>query len=198
MTPTVNGQWFISNTRVGPMLHARLGAAEENSGKLVSLLRRKAREAAIGNNADLLLVDGSPGIGCPVIASLAGADSILVVAEPTPSGLSDVTRTLELAAHFGIPAMLCVNRADINPTMTRRIFMRGRDSGAHPVGEIPYDRHVTTAQRRRMTVVEHGDGAAAKAIRALWSKVERHTRQSRPALRTALQGDADESRHSSG
>ena len=103
------GEWFISNTRLGPMVHARLGIAEENSGKLVTLVRREARKLAEEKGLDLILTDGPPGVGCPVIASIGGADAILIVTEPTVSGRHDMQRVAQLAAHFKVPAMICIN-----------------------------------------------------------------------------------------
>lgn len=171
LRPVVNGQWFVSETRAGPMLHARLGVAEENSGKLVTLLRRRARQVAVDVSAGLLLVDGSPGIGCPVIASMTAADAVLVVAEPTASGLSDLARVLELADRLDVPALLCVNKADIHPATALRIERLGAAHGARMVGRIPYDPAVTAAQLAGRTIVEYGDSPAARAIRSLWRNV---------------------------
>ena len=117
----INGQWFVSETRFGPMVHAKLGIAEENSGKLVTLLRKEARRIAEENGRTLVIVDGSPGIGCPVIASISGADRVLVVTEPTLSGQHDLERVIDLAEHFGIPALVCINKWDINPDIAARI-----------------------------------------------------------------------------
>jgi MinD superfamily P-loop ATPase len=122
------GEWFISQTRFGPMAHARLGIAEENSGKLVALIRKEGRELAEKKGLDLLLTDGPPGVGCPVIASMGGASAVLIVAEPTVSGKHDMERVSELAAFFKVPAMLCVNKFDLNPEMGRplRPLPRGK------------------------------------------------------------------------
>ncbi|MGD9023120.1 MAG: ATP-binding protein, partial [Deltaproteobacteria bacterium] len=113
------GQWFISDTRFGPMVHARLGIAEENSGKLVTLVRREARALAERKMLDLIITDGPPGIGCPVIASIGGASAVLIVAEPSVSGIHDMERVAQLAAHFKVPAMVCVNKFDLNLDQTR-------------------------------------------------------------------------------
>jgi len=113
------GEWFISDTRFGSMVHARLGIAEENSGKLVSLVRREARKLAERDGLDLILTDGPPGVGCPVIASIGGADAVLIVTEPTVSGKHDMERVVQLAAFFKVPAMVCVNKADLNLEMSR-------------------------------------------------------------------------------
>ncbi|MGC8862499.1 MAG: ATP-binding protein, partial [Armatimonadota bacterium] len=120
-SPHVSGEYYISETRHGLLVHARLGIAQENSGKLVTLVRREARRVAEERGLDLLIIDGAPGIGCPVIASLAGVDLALIVTEPTVSGMHDLDRVADLAAHFGIPACVCVNKCDINLQMTRRI-----------------------------------------------------------------------------
>ncbi|OHB61732.1 MAG: (4Fe-4S)-binding protein [Planctomycetes bacterium RBG_13_60_9] len=167
----VNGQWFISDTRFGPMVHAKLGIAEENSGKLVTLLRQKAREIATERGLDLIIVDGSPGIGCPVIASITGADMVLIVTEPTLSGRHDLGRVADLIANFGIRTLLCVNKSDINPQMTARIIGEAQGRGVTVVGEIPYDEAFTKAQIMKATVPEYTGGDITERIKALWRQV---------------------------
>jgi MinD superfamily P-loop ATPase len=167
----VNGQWFLSDTRFGPMVHAKLGIAEENSGKLVTLLRRRAKEIAEERRLDLVIVDGSPGIGCPVIASITGADLVLIVTEPTLSGRHDLGRVADLTANFGIRTLLCINKADINPEMTAQIGEEARRRGITVVGEIPYDDAFTKAQIMKATVVEYTGGEITERIKALWRQV---------------------------
>jgi MinD superfamily P-loop ATPase len=166
------GQWFVSTTRVGPMVHARLGIAQENSGKLVSRVRERAREVAREQGRDLVLIDGSPGIGCPVIASITGADQVLVVSEPTMSGLHDLERVLQLASGFRVPVAVCVNKYDLNPEMTRRIIEQSETAGAVCVGEIPFDSSVTAAMIAGMTLSEHGPSPATAAVEQVWKKVD--------------------------
>ncbi len=148
------GKWFVSETRCGPMVHARLGVAAENSGKLVSTVRREARRLAEEKNHNLVIVDGPPGIGCPVIASVTGASQVLIVTEPTVSGEHDLERVLALAKHFQIPAAVCVNKWDINPEMTERIEGKAIEAGALIAGRIRYDSNVTRAQIQQKAVVE--------------------------------------------
>ncbi len=167
----VNGKWFISDTRFGPMVHAKLGIAEENSGKLVTLIRRTAKEIAEERKLDLVIVDGSPGIGCPVIASITGADLVLIVTEPTLSGRHDLGRVADLAANFGIKTLLCINKADINPHMTAQIAEEARSRGITVVGEIPYDDAFTKAQIMKATVVEYTGGEITERMKALWRQV---------------------------
>lgn len=167
----VNGQWFVSQTHRGPMVHARLGVAEENSGKLVSLVRREARKLIEQCGLELILVDGSPGIGCPVIASITGADMVLIVTEPTLSGLHDLGRVADVAKHFGIPAMVCVNKWDLNPEMTGRIERQSQQQGLGLAGRVRYDRAVTEAQIHRQSVVEYQQNGCAEDIRQVWSAV---------------------------
>jgi len=162
------GEWMISDTRCGPMVHARLGIAAENSGKLVSLVRREARRIAEEQNRPLILVDGPPGIGCPVIASVTGASLVLVVTEPTVSGKHDLERVLSLARHFKIPAMICVNKWDINPDMTAQIEQKALLDGARIVGRIPWDRSVTAAQMAQCSVVEYAESPATQSIKEIW------------------------------
>ncbi len=167
----VNGQWFISDTRFGPMVHAKLGIAQENSGKLVTLIRQKAREIAAERELDVVVVDGSPGIGCPVIASITGADLVLIVTEPTLSGRHDLERVAELAANFGIRTLLCINKADINPEMTTQIGEEAHKRGITVVGEIPYDDAFTKAQIMKATVIEYTGGEITERVKALWRRV---------------------------
>ncbi len=167
----LNGFWFVSDTRFGPMVHAKLGVAEENSGKLVTLVRNKARQIAEENGNDTILVDGSPGIGCPVIASITGADLVVIVTEPTVSGEHDLDRVADLAKHFGIPVAVCVNKSDINTEVTERIRSRTEERGLTFAGAVPYDKAVTAAQVEKKTVIEHANGALNQSLRDLWSKV---------------------------
>jgi MinD superfamily P-loop ATPase len=167
----VCGEWMVSETRCGPMVHARLYAAAENSGKLVSTVRRRAREIAEEDGRTLVIVDGPPGIGCPVIASVTGASSALVVTEPTVSGEHDLKRILALIQHFKIPAAVCVNKWDINAEMTGRIEETARQAGAGVVGRIRYDPAVTTAQMEARAVVETA-APVGEDIREIWNQLE--------------------------
>jgi len=166
----IAGRWFVSETRFGPMVHAKLGIAQENSGKLVAKVRGRAREIALERGLELLLTDGSPGIGCPVISSLTGADLVLVVTEPTLSGLHDLSRVLELTAHFGIPSAVCINKFDLNPDQAGRIERAAEEAGAAFAGRIPYDRLVTDAMVARKTFVEHDEGPARRAAIEVWER----------------------------
>jgi len=143
------GKWFVSETANGPMVHARLGIAEENSGLLVNLLRKEAKALARRKGIGTLIVDGPPGIGCPVISSLTGAHAVLIITEPTLSGLHDLERVAELAAFFKIPAMVAVNKYDVNTEISGRIGAYCRDRGLTWAGTIPYDRDVTAAMVAR-------------------------------------------------
>ena len=169
--PALNGQWFISETRHGPMVHAKLGAAEENSGKLVTIVRNAAKEIADRDNLDTVIVDGSPGIGCPVIASVTGVDLVLAVTEPTVSGLHDLRRVLELAGHFKIPVVVAINKWDLNEEMTRTITETVRSKGIEVLGTIRYDRAVTDAMVHETSVVEYTDAPVAEDVRKLWNNV---------------------------
>ena len=161
------GKWFVSETRLGPMVHAKLGVAAENSGKLVSLVRTEAKHLAEEENRRMVIVDGPPGIGCLVIASITGASQVLIVTEPTVSGEHDLERVMGLARHFQIPSLVCVNKWDINEEMTIRIEQKARDLGAGIAGRIRYDQAVTRAQILQKTVVET-DAASAQDIRQIW------------------------------
>lgn len=164
------GEWMVSDTRCGPMVHARLGVAAENSGKLVSTVRQEARRIATEGDHPLVIIDGPPGIGCPVIASLTGATMVLAVTEPTVSGEHDLERVLSLTRHFQIPTAICVNKWDINPDMTIRIENTARQAGAHIVGRIRYDRSITRAQMGEKAVVET-DAPCVEDIKAIWNNL---------------------------
>jgi len=169
---SISGEWFISDTRFGPLVHARLGIAEENSGKLVALVRQNARDLAKKNGLDLILVDGAPGIGCPVISSLTGASAVLVVTEPTLSGIHDMKRVVELTEHFRIPAFVCVNKFDLNVELSEQVEAFCRERRLKLVGRIPYDTVVTKAMVQGKTVVEYSSGLVAKEIERLWRRLE--------------------------
>jgi len=165
------GEWFVSETRHGPLAHARLGIAQENSGKLVSLVRRHGAGAALAAARSLLIGDGSPGIGCPVIASIAGAHYVLIVAEPTRSGLHDLRRVMELCRQSGVAVGVCINKADLNGELSAQIEAEASAAGVPLLGRIRYDSAVTEAQRQHCSVVECSDGPAATDLRALWRRV---------------------------
>lgn len=165
------GEWMVSETRCGPLVHARLVGAAENSGKLVSTVRREARRIAEAERRPLILVDGPPGIGCPVISSVTGATDVLAVTEPTVSGEHDLERILALARHFGIPTAVCVNKWDINPEMTAKTEGSARRAGARIAGRVRYDPAVTAAQMREKAVVET-DAPSAEDIRRIWDGLE--------------------------
>ncbi len=165
-----SGEWMASSTRCGPMVHARLATAAGNSGKLVSTVRQEARRIAEGSGRSLVLVDGPPGIGCPVIASVTGASLVLAVTEPTVSGEHDVERVLSLARHFNVPTAICVNKWDLDPEMTRRIEERASKAGARLAGRVRYDRGVTAAQLEQRAVVET-DAPSAGDVRRVWESL---------------------------
>ena len=169
--PAVNGEWYISSTNYGPMVHARLGMAEGNSGKLVTQIRGKARSIAEENHLKYIIVDGSPGIGCPVIASITGADLVLIVTEPTLSGQHDLMRAAELTAHFNIPTIVCVNKWDLNPEITQQIEKKAKGQGIKAAGRVRYDPAITKAQIMKTTVVEYTGGAVSGDIKSLWRNV---------------------------
>jgi len=172
MKPVVNGAWMVSPTPFGPLVHARLGVAEDNSGKLVTLVRSQAKAAAEREGLPLVIVDGSPGIGCPVIASLAGAHLVLAVTEPTVSGRYDLGRVLQVVRQFGLPFAVVVNKADLNPELADVIAGEARGAGALFTHTVEYDPSVTRAQVAGVDVVTYG-GRAAAAIETIWNEVAR-------------------------
>lgn len=169
--PAINGQWYRSRTRHGPMVHAKLGVAQENSGKLVTLVRNQAKKIVEEKNLELIIIDGSPGIGCPVIASITGADLVLVVTEPTQSGLHDLERVAELTRHFGIETMVCINKWDLNPDITLDIEAQAQEWQVKVAGRVRYDNAITEAQIKKSSVVEYISGAVSKDIKVLWRNI---------------------------
>jgi MinD superfamily P-loop ATPase len=165
------GEWKISETRHGPMVHARLDPGAENSGKLVSQVRDAALTLAKERGAEVILIDGPPGVGCSVIASITGVSLVVVVTEPTLSGEHDLKRVLDLTRHFDIPAVVCVNKWDVNPEQTEQIEKEALCRGARPIGRIRYDRMMTAAQIQGKAVVELPDSTLGTEIRTLWESV---------------------------
>jgi len=168
----VTGDWYVSATDYGPMVHARLGIAEENSGRLVTQVRNRAGRLAVELRAERILGDGPPGTGCPVIASVSGCDLVLIVTEPTVSGVHDMERVLALAAHFGLPALVIINKADLNNEQAARIEAIAAQQNSRVIARIPFDKAVNDALIAGRTVVDYGDGAAAAAIRTAWQAVQ--------------------------
>jgi MinD superfamily P-loop ATPase len=166
------GLWFRSDTRLGPLFHARLFAGQENSGKLVTLVKQQACLWAKNGGAALLLVDGPPGIGCPVIAASAGADLALLVVEPTISGARDLERMMATTDHFGVPSLVAINKADLNPARADRVATFCAERGAQVVGRIPYDTVVTEAMVHGRPVTEYADGPVTEAMEGIWKQIK--------------------------
>ena len=165
------GQWFRSRTRFGPLFHAHLFAGQENSGRLVTLVKQQARLLALDTGAALLLVDGPPGIGCPVIAASAGADLALHVVEPTVSGVHDLQRILATTYHFGVPSLVIVNKADLNLACSEEIAAFCAERGVALVGHVPYDNVVTEAMVQGRPVTDYTDGPVTKALEDVWRRI---------------------------
>jgi len=172
MEDNISGEWFISETKYGPLVHAKLGIAEENSGKLVSLVRQNAKKIAEEQNLDYVIIDGPPGIGCPVIASLSGVDLALIITEPTLSGIHDMERVAELARHFGVLAKVVINKYDINLNNSAEIKKICEAKHIEVISELPFSEKVIQALVRGMTIIEWGNGQIAKAITDLWGKIK--------------------------
>ncbi|WP_304303279.1 ATP-binding protein [Chromatium okenii] len=168
---TVSGEWFISDTPHGTLVHARLGIGEDNSGKLVTLVRREAQQLAIKEGATLIINDGPPGIGCPVTAAITGVNQVLAVTEPTLSGIHDLQRVAELCAHFHIPLMVCINKYDINSDNAAQLHQWCANNEIAVVGQIPFDQAVNRALVARRSVIDVDCGAVTIAVRQLWETV---------------------------
>jgi len=168
MREQLSGNWFISDTRYGPLVHARLGIAQENSGKLVALVRQKARQIAEKQGLDYIIIDGPPGIGCPVISSLTGASLALLVTEPTLSGMHDLVRVLDVCRYFGIPASVCINKYDLNDDNAREIESYCLNQEVKVVSKIPFDNIFTEALMQGQPVVEYSQSEVTNEIKSLW------------------------------
>jgi MinD superfamily P-loop ATPase len=173
MGENMSGHWFISDTRYGPLVHARLGIAQENSGKLVAMVRQQAKQIAEEQSLEYIISDGPPGIGCPVISSLSGASVALLVTEPTLSGIHDLERVLGVCRHFGVPALVCINKHDINQNNTHRIEGYCSNRGVEVAAKIPFDNAFTEAVVRRLPVVEYSRGEVTHRIESLWQRITR-------------------------
>ncbi len=171
MKENLSGHWFVSDTRYGPLIHARLGIVQENSGKLVAQVRQQARQLAEKDGFDCIISDGPPGIGCPVISSLSGVNLALLVTEPTLSGIHDLERVLGVCHHFGVPALVCINKYDINEDNTHQIERYCLNNGVEAAARIPFDNVVTEAIVQGLPVVEYSQSKVAYEIESLWQHI---------------------------
>lgn len=173
MEESLCGEWFVSETRFGPMVHARLGAGEENSGKLVAEIRQAAKKIAEKDGREWIIIDGPPGIGCPVMASLSGVSAVLLVTEPTCSGLHDAMRVIDLGKSFKTPVYLVVNKWDINPDVTFEIESFCEGQGVMLAGRIPFDRAVVDAVVAGKTIMEGNNPALESEVRNIWERIRK-------------------------
>jgi MinD superfamily P-loop ATPase len=171
MKDSMSGYSFISKTKYGYLCDARLGIAQENSGKLVALVRQNAKLIAERENLDYIITDGPPGIGCPVISSLSGANLALLVTEPTLSGIHDLERVIGVCRHFGVPVLVCVNKYDLNEDNTNRIESYCGTEGIEVAARISFDNAMTEAIVQGLPVVEYTDGKVTQQIKELWQMV---------------------------
>ncbi|SHM79410.1 MinD superfamily P-loop ATPase, contains an inserted ferredoxin domain [Caldanaerovirga acetigignens] len=165
MEETLSGHWYISDTKYGPIVHARLGIAEENSGKLVSVVKKAAREIAERGRYEYIITDGPPGIGCPVISSLSGADMALIVTEPTAAGLHDLERVLKLAENFKVAIKVVINKFDLAQEKSKEIEQYCINEGIEVIGKIPFDEEIVRAVSKGVPPVEYSSGPAAEALK---------------------------------
>jgi MinD superfamily P-loop ATPase len=172
MQSSVSGRWFISETAQGKLVHARLAPGEDNSGKLVTLVRREARRLAEETGARWILNDGPPGVGCPVTAAITGVDLALIVTEPTLSGIHDMQRVEALCRHFQIPALVCINKYDINPENSGTIKDYCVENEVPVIGEIPFSPAVRQALVARKSPVDIDCGAVTGIVERMWSEIQ--------------------------
>jgi MinD superfamily P-loop ATPase len=177
MKENLAGRWAVSDTRYGTLVHARLGIAQENSGKLVATVRQKAKAIAEDEKADFIITDGPPGIGCPVISSLSGASLALLVTEPTLSGIHDLERVLGVCRHFGIDPLVCINKYDINEENTRQIEEYCREQGVEIASRIPFDNVFTEAMVHGLPVIGYADNKVSGQIESLWDSLLKYMKK---------------------
>ena len=171
MAPAECGMWYVSKTRTGVLVHARLDPGKENSGRLVSLIRTESLEIAKNDNSEVIIIDGSPGVGCPVIASITGNDIVVIITEPTLSGLHDLKRAIALTKHFNIAPAVIINRCDLNQEISNKIVEACNKQDVVIIGNIPYTTEFTDAQLAMKSIVEYSDGPAAKELRNIWQQI---------------------------
>ena len=172
MKENISGEWFVSRTKYGPFVHARLGIGEENSGKLVTEVRKKVKEIADRNNLDFVIIDGPPGIGCPVISSLSGTDLALVVTEPTLSGIHDMERVVQMAHHFNTQTACCINKSDLNLENSKLIESWCKKYSIPLIGKIPFDEQVTKSMVQGIPLTEYSKNSASEEISDMWKKLK--------------------------
>ena len=171
MKDNMAGHWFVSKTDYGPLVHAKLGIAQENSGKLIAMVRQKAQKIAEEQNLSCIITDGPPGIGCPVISSLSAANLALLVSEPTLSGMHDLERIITVCHHFNIPAVACINKYDINEENSRQIENYCSEQGIKVLARIPFDNVVTEALVKGLPVITYSQNSVAREIERLWQSI---------------------------
>jgi MinD superfamily P-loop ATPase len=173
LTDRLSGNWFVSETVYGPLVHAKLGIAEENSGKLVAEVRRKARLIAETKKADLIITDGPPGIGCPVVSALSGVDLAVIVTEPTVAGLHDLDRVVRVAKHFGIDHVVCINKYDLDEEKTKEIENYCSSYQVEVAGKVSFSSLLTKAMLEGKSVVEaYPYSQVSREIERLWKRVK--------------------------
>lgn len=168
------GHWFRSQSRYGPLFHAELRPAQENSGKLVTLVKQQARLQALDSAAEAVIVDGPPGIGCPVISAASGADLAVIVTEPTASGIHDMQRVLQMAHHFQLETLVLINKADIYPEGAEEIRRFCEENHEEVIGSLPFDPNVTKAMVLGEPVTAYlPESPASLALAAAWQQLAR-------------------------
>ncbi len=173
MEEKTSGEWYISETPYGPLVHAKLNIAEENSGKLVSEIRKKASELAESQKRDYIIIDGSPGIGCPVISSISGTDCAVVVTEPTMSGLHDARRIIETAKHFGVSPCIIINKYDLNVNMTNEIEEFCKSNNIPIIGRIPFDESIVKSIVKGVPVVKDSNNRISHILKNIWEELKK-------------------------
>jgi len=172
MVENISGEWFVSDTKYGMMVHATLGIAEENSGKLVTQVRQAASAIAEKEHCNYIIIDGPPGIGCPVIASLSGVDLAVILTEPTLSGIHDMERVAQVSKHFGVPTKVVINKYDINPDNSEEIKKICQKGDIEVIAQLPFSQKVSESIVQGVPLVEFCSNEIAQDISFLWDRIK--------------------------
>ena len=170
-----NNLWFVSTSRFGPLVHARMGPGEENSGKLVTEVRKKAKEIALNSNIDYIINDGPPGIGCSAISSVTGSDLVLLIIEPTLSGLHDSKRLVELVESFNIPILAVINKFNLNQNMVQNVEVFLNEKGIKLIGKINFHPGMVESMVLGKTIIEYlPESEISFVIRSIWETISKN------------------------
>jgi len=172
MIPSDKSRMYSGSFRKGKMVYGRLAPGEENSGKLVTMVRDKAKKLSVENEIDTVILDGPPGIGCAVISTITGVKKVVIVTEPTISGLHDMQRTMGIVQKFKLQAYVIINKCDLNPAMSKQIEEWCNENGITKTWQLPFDKQMVEAMVQGKSILEHNPALdISKKLREIWNKI---------------------------